>query len=209
MRIVATDVGFSYGKRVIAEGLGLRISVGESIAIVGPSGVGKSTLLGLLGGAVRPTSGSVELEGSSSPLIDAVSWVFQTLNVLMDRSVIDNVELGALGDDIDRDTRRRRSVSALARVGLDDRVNEPVRTLSGGELQRVVIARALASERAFILADEPTGQLDTETTRAVTGMLTSVRKDRGVVIVTHDLEVARHCDRVYRMDSGRLTETES
>ncbi|MFT4157435.1 MAG: ATP-binding cassette domain-containing protein [Microbacterium sp.] len=207
MRIVATDVGFSYHDRVIAKDVALCVGVGESIAIVGPSGVGKSTLLGLLGGAVSPTSGSIDLEGSSSSLPDAVSWVFQTLNVLRDRTVIDNVELGALRDDIDRGTRRRRSVAALARVGLDDRVNAPVRTLSGGELQRVVIARALASERAFILADEPTGQLDSETTSSVIGMLTAVKRDRGVVIVTHDPEVARRCDRIYRMDSGHLTET--
>lgn len=207
MRIVAKDIGFSYGGRVIAEELALTIGVGESIAIVGPSGVGKSTLLGLLGGALRPAAGSVELDGSGMPLIDAVSWAFQTLNVLMDRTVIDNVELGSLSDDIDRETRRNRSASALSRVGLADRVNDPVRRLSGGELQRVVIARALASERAFILADEPTGQLDTETTRAVIDILTNAAEDRGIVIVTHDLEVARRCDRVYRMDAGRLTET--
>src|SRR5690606_3454326 len=128
----------------------------------------------------------------------------QTVNVLADRPVVDNVCLGAYSRGVGREEALRRARQQLAAVGLGDRGDDPVRVLSGGEVQRVVIARALASGRPVLLADEPTGQLDAATTDTVLSVLLDRDHGRSVVVVTHDLEVAGRCDRVLRLRDGVL-----
>jgi ABC-type lipoprotein export system ATPase subunit len=198
------QVSFRYGDRVLANGIDLDVTLGEAVAVIGPSGSGKSTLLALLGGLLAPQDGTVAVEPLHQPPQGHTSWVLQTMNVLRDRSVIDNVSLGAMADHLPAGQRRNRAQDALQRVGLESRSNDSVRLLSGGEVQRVVIARALASSSRFILADEPTGHLDRRNTERVIEALLDLRADRGLLIVTHDEAVSARCDRVYALRDGRL-----
>jgi putative ABC transport system ATP-binding protein/lipoprotein-releasing system ATP-binding protein len=168
--------------------------------------MGKTTLLAALGGLLRPDSGSVLVqEGDAAVKLrpsEAVSWVLQTNNVFADRSVLDNVAVGCFADGLDGAQARARAMDALNVVGLKPLVSRRVRVLSGGEVQRTVIARALASQRPFLLADEPTGQLDTKTSEGVIDALVAAAASRGVLVVTHDAGVARRCDRVLALRDG-------
>jgi len=185
--------------------LSLQVRAGDSVAVIGPSGSGKSTLLGLLGGLLVPASGEVRLEQAAGDgLAKHVSWILQTVNVLADRTVQDNIALGAYADGCARTESLTRADAALDLVGLDGRGREKVRTLSGGEVQRVVIARALVSRRPVLLADEPTGQLDRATSEEVVSSLLTAAADRVLVVVTHDDTVAGRCGAVYRLHDGRL-----
>ncbi len=188
-------------------GVDLTVEQGESVAILGPSGSGKSTLLSVLGGLVRPTAGSARAEeddGAPRPLRIVTSWVLQTVNVLPERSVLDNVVVAGLTCGLPRAQARADAIDRLESVGLGDRLGDPARLLSGGEVQRVVIARALASARPFVLADEPTGQLDRATSDIVLDALFTTAGGAGVVVVTHDPLVAARCDRTTRIDNGVL-----
>jgi putative ABC transport system ATP-binding protein/lipoprotein-releasing system ATP-binding protein len=209
--LVATQVRHRHRRSSpeVLRGVDLVVRTGESVAITGPSGSGKTTLLAVLGGLLDPTSGSVTVvqpdgvPGDLTPS-DVVSWVLQTTNVLTDRSVLDNVVVGALGDGVDRATATSRAGEALIAVGLAALADRPVRTLSGGETQRVAIARALASRRGFVLADEPTGQLDQTTTSSVLDVLLGGGYDQAIVVVTHDPAVAARCDRTLGLRDGEL-----
>lgn len=207
MRLTGEDLWFRYGSRTILSGVSLSVTVGQAVAILGPSGVGKTTLLSLLGGMLRPQSGRVVVDGDSHPG-EWVAWALQTVNVLGHRSVLDNTMLGALADGVNRRDAYRIAMEKLGQVGLLGLESTPARKLSGGELQRVVIARGLASRRPFILADEPTGQLDTTTTDVVVDCLLATRTERGILVVTHDQAVADRCDRVYHLVDGHLTEAD-
>lgn len=213
MRLVARDVRFRYPRthRDVLNGADFQIERGSSAAILGPSGSGKSTLLGVLGGLLRPDAGTVRIEASESrvdnvpaALQQVTSWVLQTTNVLPERSALDNVQVAALTRHGDRHIAREASERLLDAVGLGERANDPARVMSGGELQRVVIARALASGRPFMLADEPTGQLDRSTSAMVLDVFLDASHDAGVVIVTHDPEVAARCDRTVRIEDGQV-----
>ncbi|GIG32747.1 ABC transporter ATP-binding protein [Cellulomonas oligotrophica] len=192
----------------VLTGANLHVDHGTTVAILGPSGSGKSTLLSVLGGLVRPTSGTVRVEGENGgaahSVRDVTSWVLQTVNVLPERSALDNVAVGALTRGLDGAAARAEAATRLSAVGLGDRAGEKVRLLSGGELQRVVIARALATARPFVLADEPTGQLDRATSDTVLDALLSGTGGAGMVIVTHDPEVAERCDRTVRIENGAV-----
>lgn len=205
MRLSASDLWFGYGDRQILTGAEFSASTGEAVAIVGPSGVGKTTLLSLLGGMQRPRKGAVDVDGDTG-VARWMSWVLQTVNVLANRSVLENVALGALADCRSRPEALEIAAGRVHQVGLAALAQAPARKVSGGELQRVVIARALASSRPFLLADEPTGQLDRVSTDQVVECLLLARTERGLVIVTHDPAVADRCDRRYELVDGKLRE---
>lgn len=207
MRLVADALTFAHpGRPPLLHEVELDAHVGESVAVVGPSGSGKTTLLALLGGLLRPGSGQVFLErnGERLPAADHVSWVLQTVNVLSDRSVLDNVAVGAFADGLDRVAAAARAQLALAAVGLAGASERPVRTLSGGEAQRVVIARAAVSDRLVLLADEPTGQLDQKTSAHVIDALLRSAADKIVIVVTHDPAVAARCSRTLTLGAAHL-----
>jgi putative ABC transport system ATP-binding protein/lipoprotein-releasing system ATP-binding protein len=205
MRLTARNLWFGYDSRTILAGVNLEVATGEAVAILGPSGVGKTTLLAMLGGMLRPRSGRVAVDDRLAPR-DWVGWVLQTVNVLPHRTALDNAALGAAADGVGFRAARRFAAELLGQVGLASVASVPARQLSGGELQRVVIARGLASDRPFLLADEPTGQLDRATTELVTDTLVAARDRRGVVVATHDAAVAARCNRVYCLVDGRLAD---
>lgn len=218
MRLSArgVTVRFDGSDAPVLDGADLEVRTGETVAIVGPSGSGKSTLLSVLGGLLAPDAGTVAVltdDGADTgvPLAAASSWILQTTNVLPERTAVENVAISAALAGVAWCDALDRAHAALALVGLADRAGSRARVLSGGEVQRVVTARALVADRAFVLADEPTGQLDSATTASVLdSLLGAVRahpvtgRAAGLVVVTHDPEVARRCDRAVRLDSGRV-----
>ena len=196
----------------------LRIEAGEFVAIAGPSGSGKTTLLQLLGALDRPTRGEILFEGRDlaslreSELtqlrLRTIGFVFQQFNLIPTVSAAENVELALAPTRIPQDVRVRRVANLLATVGLGDRGHHLPSQLSGGEQQRVAIARALANEPDVLLADEPTGNLDTATGEEIIGVLRELNRSRGqtVVLITHDPEIAAAASRVVRMHDGFLGE---
>ena len=194
----------------------LTVPRGDSLAIMGPSGSGKSTLLGLLGGLDRPTSGSLAFEGRDvASLTDdelarvrnqVVGFVFQSFQLLPRTTALANVGLPLVYRGLGRSERRERAAEALRAVGLAKRMGHRPSQLSGGEQQRVAIARALAAEPAMLLADEPTGNLDSRSGHEVLDLLVGLRAERGVavVVVTHDAGVAARFDRTVLVRDGRL-----
>jgi len=195
-------------------GVSLDVGPGEMLSIMGPSGSGKSTLMNILGALDVPTSGSYILAGQNVSRMrqDALSevrnrkigFVFQTFNLLPRTSALANVELPLIYAGITRS--RKRCVIALERVGLGDRLSHHPNELSGGEQQRVAIARALVNEPSLILADEPTGNLDSVAGEEVMRILQELNEGRGitVVLVTHDADIARHTRRIVRLQDGRI-----
>ena len=193
------------------DGVSLDVQAGEMVLIIGPNGSGKTTLLSMLGGLVRPTRGSVRVEGRALEELSRrevedfrlrkVGFVFQTFRLLDALNVRENVQLV-----LDLAGSRDGADAALERVGAKHLAARNPRTLSGGEKQRVAIARALANDPAVILADEPTGSLDSAAGEAAITLLhEAARRDgRAVVIVSHDTRIAQHADRVLKMNDGRL-----
>jgi len=195
----------------------LQIDGGEYVALMGPSGSGKSTLMNTLGCLDRPTSGSYRLEGEE--VVDMsrderarlrnrkIGFVFQSFNLLARTSALENVELPLLYSSRFRGRERhQRAEHLLERVGLADRMDHFPSQLSGGQQQRVAIARALANEPAILLADEPTGNLDSRTSREVMGLFEQLNVEDGItiVVVTHDQEIARHARRAVVIHDGRV-----
>ncbi|KUK26030.1 MAG: Transporter [Acetothermia bacterium 64_32] len=198
-------------------GVDLAIAEGEYVAITGPSGSGKSTLLHLIGALHKPTSGQVLLEGIDlgrlSPeelarLRNAkIGFVFQQFHLLPRLTALENVELPMAYAGLRPKLRRERAQAALARVGLLEFAHHRPNQLSGGQCQRVAIARALVNEPALILADEPTGNLDTKTGDEIVELFSSLhREGRTLVVVTHEPEIAARAPRVVKLRDGRIEE---
>jgi len=196
------------------DGVSLMINQGELVTVMGPSGSGKSTLLNMIGALDRPTSGSVRINGKDLAKVrnldsfraQTVGFVFQLHNLIPTLTARENVEVPMMGQ-IGRRERRRRSKELLALVGLPDRMRHLPSQLSGGQRQRVAVARALANNPPLVLADEPTGSLDTEAGRALMGLLQEINRSQGTtfIAVTHDPAVARQTNRVLVMEDGKIT----
>jgi putative ABC transport system ATP-binding protein len=197
------------------DGLDLVVQRGEFLAVVGPSGSGKSTLMNIVGCLDRPTSGRYILDGSAVDELDddglaevrsrSIGFVFQSYNLLPRTSALDNVATALAYQGVRRRERMTRAIAALERLGLGDRLDHEPTELSGGQQQRVAIARALVTEPALLLADEPTGNLDTASGAEVMGILRELHAaGRTVVLITHDAEVAASADRQVHVRDGRL-----
>ena len=208
---------FPMGGQVVyaLRGIDLAVAPGEFLCITGPSGSGKSTLLHLIGGLDRPTRGRVVVAGMDLTALDEnalaayrrqrVGFVFQHFNLIATMTARQNVEFPMIFARVSPARRRARAAELLAQVGLADRMNHRPSQLSGGEQQRVAIARALANEPEIILADEPTGNLDTATGNEVMELLRRLNQEgRTLLVVSHDPEVAAFARRVLRLRDGRL-----
>ncbi|MBI3362542.1 MAG: ABC transporter ATP-binding protein [Chloroflexi bacterium] len=196
------------------DGVNLVVRQGEVIAIVGPSGSGKSTLLNLLGALDRPTAGDVIFNGASLAQVrdldrfrsQTVGFVFQTHNLIPTLTARENVEVPMYEAALSASKRRARAQELLALVGLGARLNSLPGQLSGGERQRVAIARSLANNPAIVLADEPTGNLDSKTTAEIMNLITELNRTQGttLIIVTHNAQVARETRRVIALRDGKI-----
>jgi putative ABC transport system ATP-binding protein len=200
-------------------GLDLDVRRGEYAAIMGPSGSGKSTLLQILGCLDLPTSGSYVLAGDEVASLDEdalstirnqrIGFVFQAYNLLGRATALDNVALPLLYRGLPLRERRARALEALERVGLGDRTHHRPNELSGGQKQRVAIARALATEPDILLADEPTGNLDSRTGDEILGLFDDLHQEgRTILMVTHENDVAEHCERIIRIRDGVVEASE-
>ena len=215
LRNITKDYASGETKVQALRGIDLEFGESEFAAILGPSGCGKTTLLNLIGGLDRYTSGDLIIRGKSTEQFTERDWdtyrnhsvgfVFQSYNLIPHQSVLANVELALTLSGVSREERRRRATEALEQVGLGDQLKKKPNQLSGGQMQRVAIARALVNNPEVLLADEPTGALDSETSIQVMEILRQVAKDRLVIMVTHNPELAdRYATRIIRLLDGRI-----
>jgi putative ABC transport system ATP-binding protein len=207
---------FDDGAIVALKSVDLAIEGGECVAILGPSGSGKSSIVNLLSGIDRPTGGRVLWNGT--PVASRRAWarlrrreigiVFQEFHLLPTLTARENVEMALMGHGIPAEERRVRAETALGRVGLTPRINNLPHALSGGERQRVAIARAIVNAPRLLLADEPTGNLDSASTEAVADLLFNLQRDTGMtlVLVTHDEHLAARCRRCVRIRDGEVAD---
>lgn len=199
-------------------GIDLKVSEGEFITIVGPSGSGKSTLLNIIGGLDTPTIGRIEVDGQDlSKASDRelslyrnkkVGFIFQTFNLQPTHTALENVSLPLVFAKVPLWRRKQIAREVMATVELSDRLRHKPNQLSGGERQRVAIARAMVNDPKILLADEPTGNLDSKTGEQIMELLTRLNKERGItlLLVTHDLKTADYADRMLRMRDGQVAE---
>ncbi|NTW48125.1 MAG: ABC transporter ATP-binding protein [Chlorobiales bacterium] len=217
IRIEAVSKLYTMGEEIVRalRRVDLRIYQNEYVAIMGPSGSGKSTLMNLIGCLDTPTSGIYELNGKDvSTMVDdelaairnrEIGFVFQTFNLLPRSDSLQNVELPLIYSGLPPEERKRRALSALENVGLADRVHHKPNELSGGQRQRVAIARALVTNPSIILADEPTGNLDTKTGEDIMNLLEALyEKGNTIIVVTHEEDIAKHARRIIRLRDGMI-----
>lgn len=223
--IQLTNISRSYKNgQVLIEALkdvNLSIEEGEFVSIMGPSGSGKSTLLNILGCLDKPTSGTYEIAGrrvekmGDNQLADIrnqlLGFVFQSFHLLPDLNALENVELPLIYRGLGGKERRKRSIEALKSVGLEKRIYHRPSQLSGGEQQRVAIARAIVGNPKVILADEPTGALDSKTSETIMEIFQELNKERGITIVqvTHEKNIAQYGKRIYHLLDGKIERIEN
>jgi len=209
---------YRQGKTVVraVDGVSLEIGAGEFISVVGRSGSGKTTMLDLMGLLLRPTSGTVLIDGQDVGRLgddrradvrgQRIGFIFQEFNLLPALNVVENVMLPLRYAKAKAKDGRARTMELLESVGLEDRARHRPDELSGGQQQRVAIARALVNRPTVVLGDEPTGSVDTQTSKELVGLMRWLNREEGVtfVIVTHDLELAGHADRIIRLSDGRV-----
>jgi putative ABC transport system ATP-binding protein len=193
----------------------LDVPAGQYIAIMGASGSGKSTLMNILGCLDRPTQGSYLLEGRDVATLEddelsrirgrKIGFIFQAFNLISELNIVENVEVPLFYQGLSKSVRQERATEQLRRVGLEDRLSHRPSELSGGQQQRVAIARALVTEPAIVMADEPTGNLDSQTGEAVLGLISELHQQGlTIVMVTHDERVADRCQRILRLRDGAI-----
>ena len=220
MRVIETEnltKVYGEGENMVEAlaGVSLKVERGGWVAVVGPSGSGKSTLMNLLGLLDRPTSGSYVLDGREVSGLrgrevtkarrDLIGFVFQSYNLLPRQTALSNVELPMIYAGVYGAERKRRALEALERVELSDRVDHKPPELSGGQKQRAAIARALVNRPAILLADEPTGNLDTKSGEGILDLFGELNADgTTLIMVTHDMEVAARADRIVEVRDGRI-----
>lgn len=200
----------------ILHGIDLTVQTGEFLSIVGESGSGKSTLMNVIGALDRPTSGTYELDGEEVDSLDdatlsrirnkKIGFVFQSFNLIPRVSALENVEVPLLYAGVPSKERRARAMALLTMVGMEDRADHQPNELSGGQNQRVAIARAMANDPAILLADEPTGALDSETSHLVMDLFHQLHEERGktIVLITHSNELAAETERIVKLSDGRI-----
>jgi putative ABC transport system ATP-binding protein len=205
------------GELTVLHGVNMSVEKGEMVAIMGPSGSGKSTMLNVIGLLDKPTSGSYMLEDKevsnltgrelSRVRAQKIGFIFQSFNLMPFLSAIDNVELG---QEYAGKENIEAAKNALIMVGLEDRMRHKPTELSGGEQQRVSVARALAKDPPIILADEPTGNLDSRSSKEIMSILTKLHNDHNItlVMITHDPNVARYCQRIIHIEDGQVVSEE-
>ncbi len=216
--VEAKNLSKSYGALRVVDRVSLSVSTGEFLAIQGASGSGKTTLLGLVAGLERPDEGSVLIDRNEITSMGEdeqalfrrhnVGFVFQSFNLIPTLNVIENIAFPLFPEHANRTDMLERARAAASDVGLQERLKHYPGELSGGEQQRVAVARSLINDARLVLADEPTGNLDSETGARVIELLRRLNKDKGLtlVLVTHDDRVANQSDRVIRMRDGRIIE---
>ncbi len=201
----------------VLHGIDLQVTKGEFVAIVGQSGSGKSTLMNMIGALDRPTEGEYSLNGVdmfraddrdlSAIRCNEIGFVFQTYNLVARTTALKNVELPMLYAGISGSARRKRAIELLQMMEMDDRMKHSPDELSGGQKQRVAIARAMANDPAIILADEPTGALDSATGRMIMDIFHRLNKEQGktIILITHSPELAEETQRILTLKDGRIT----
>jgi putative ABC transport system ATP-binding protein len=206
---------FANGVTALSD-ISITLNQGEVVALIGRSGSGKSTLMNILGGLDSPTSGSVVIKGNEvdyrnrKTLIDLrrtqIGFVFQQFNLLPSLTALENVEYPLLFNYTPKAERKRRAMQLLSMVGLGERADHMPHQMSGGEQQRVAIARAMVGNSSVILADEPTGNLDSKTSAEIYQLMRKVNKENNVtfLIVTHERELASYCDRIIELRDGKV-----
>jgi putative ABC transport system ATP-binding protein len=218
-KLTGVTKDYQKGRQIVhaLRGVDMVIEDGEWLAIQGPTGHGKSTLLQILGGLDRPTSGIVDFDGRDLAQLregevtkvraTSIGFIFQTFNLIPTLSAQENVEAALVPLGTSAASRRSRAAEALASLGLGDRLRHLPSELSGGQQQRVAIARALVKEPKVLLADEPTGNLDEDTRDEIIGLMEALWRERGLsmVVVTHDSSIARRAQRLGTMRNGKLT----
>ncbi|MBX7076890.1 MAG: ABC transporter ATP-binding protein [Methanobacteriaceae archaeon] len=207
---------YEKGKVKALDGISFNIKEGEFVSIIGPSGSGKSTLLHMLGALDIPDSGTIKVGGidleKNKKLnefrAEKVGFIFQLHNLIPNLSVVENIEIPMYTRKLSSKEQREKALSLLKDVGLEDKAKMKPNQLSGGERQRIAIARSLANDPSIVLADEPTGSLDSKTSSKILEKLNSLNKEKNVtiIIVTHDMNVAKLADRVIEVLDGKLLE---
>ncbi|MFQ6073200.1 MAG: ABC transporter ATP-binding protein [Methanosarcinales archaeon] len=202
----------------VLNGIDLQIKQGEFLAIMGPSGSGKSTLMNLIGCLDRPSGGNIIINGRDINVLSdselarfrgkEIGFVFQTFNLINRMSALKNVELPMVYQKVSGSKRQARAKELLKMVGLGDRIKHKPNELSGGQNQRIAIARALVNDPPMLLADEPTGNLDTKSSTEIMQIFTELHSQgRTIIMVTHDPEIAEYADRIVKVRDGRIENT--